>query len=222
MWADVNGIRLHYLDHGGTGPTLVLAPGLTANAHSFGGLMRAGLGDVAHVLALDMRGRGQSDAPATGYTMEDHAGDVLGLLDALELERIVMGGHSFGGLLTYWLAANHPDRVERCVVIDSYHPRGEVDARCGHSWHRSEPALDLAHAPGAVHRRDGEDRPLDRRLRFAQRGHPSDSCRRQMCPPAATVNLTSQRPSGSAWRDKYWPLARRSNVSPRSGRVPRG
>jgi len=114
-----NGIRLHYLDHGGTGPTLVLAPGLTANAHSFGGLMRAGLGDVAHVLALDMRGRGQSDAPATGYTMEDHAGDVLGLLDALELERIVMGGHSFGGLLTYWLAANHPDRVERCVVIDA-------------------------------------------------------------------------------------------------------
>jgi pimeloyl-ACP methyl ester carboxylesterase len=118
-FAETNGIRLHYLDHGGTGPALVLAPGLTANAHSFCGLMRAGLGDVAHVLALDMRGRGQSDAPATGYTMEDHAGDVLGLLDALELERIVMGGHSFGGLLTYWLAANHPDRVDRCVVIDA-------------------------------------------------------------------------------------------------------
>ena len=118
-FVETNGIRLHYLDHGGTGPTLVLAPGLTANAHSFGGLMRAGLGDVAHVLALDMRGRGESDAPATGYTMEDHAGDVLGLLDALELERVVMGGHSFGGLLTYWLAANHPDRVERCVVIDA-------------------------------------------------------------------------------------------------------
>ena len=46
------------------GPTLVLAPGLTANAHSFDGLMRAGLGDVAHVLALDLRGRGESDAPA--------------------------------------------------------------------------------------------------------------------------------------------------------------
>ena len=51
--------------------------------------------------------------------MEDHARDVLGLLDALGLERVVMGGHSFGGLLTYWLAANHPERVERCVVIDA-------------------------------------------------------------------------------------------------------
>ena len=51
--------------------------------------------------------------------MEDHARDVLGLLDALGLERVVMGGHSFGGLLTYWLAANHPERVERCIVLDA-------------------------------------------------------------------------------------------------------
>ena len=51
--------------------------------------------------------------------MEDHARDVIGLLDALELDRVVMGGHSFGGLLTYWLAANHPERVGRCVVIDA-------------------------------------------------------------------------------------------------------
>ena len=118
-YVETNGIRLHYLDPAGPGPVLVLAPGLTANAHSFGGLMRAGLGDVARVLALDMRGRGESDAPATGYAMEDHARDVLGLLDALELESVVMGGHSFGGLLTYWLAANHPERVDRCVVIDA-------------------------------------------------------------------------------------------------------
>ena len=118
-YVETNGIRLHYLDHSGTGPTLILAPGLTANAHSFDGLMRAGLGDVAHVLALDLRGRGESDAPPTGYAMEDHARDVIGLLDALDLDRVVMGGHSFGGLLTYWLAANHRERVERCVVLDA-------------------------------------------------------------------------------------------------------
>ena len=118
-YVETNGIRLHYLDHGGGEPTLVLAPGLSANAHSFDGLMRAGLGDVAHVLALDLRGRGESAAPPSGYAMEDHARDVIGLLDALELDRVVMGGHSFGGLLTYWLAANHPERVERCVVLDA-------------------------------------------------------------------------------------------------------
>lgn len=118
-FVQANGIRLHYLDSAGAGPVLVLVPGLTANAHSFGGLMRSGLGDIARVLAVDMRGRGESEAPETGYTMEDHARDVLGLLDALDLERVVMGGHSFGGLLTYWLAANHPERVKRGVAIDA-------------------------------------------------------------------------------------------------------
>lgn len=118
-FAETNGIRLHYLEHSGSEPTLVLAPGLTANAHSFDGLVEAGLPGVARVLALDLRGRGESDQPDSGYTMEDHAQDVLGLLDALGLERVVMGGHSFGGLLTYWLAANHPDRVERCIVLDA-------------------------------------------------------------------------------------------------------
>jgi pimeloyl-ACP methyl ester carboxylesterase len=118
-YVETNGIRLHYLDHAGPGPTLVLAPGLTANAHSFDGLVAAGLTDVAHVLALDLRGRGESDQPDTGYRIEDHAQDVLGLLDQLGLDAIVMGGHSYGGLLTYWLAANHPERVERCVVLDA-------------------------------------------------------------------------------------------------------
>lgn len=118
-YVETNGIRLHYLEHSGPDPTLVLAPGLTANAHSFDGLIAAGLPRAATVLALDLRGRGESDQPESGYTMDDHARDVIGLLDALGLERIVMGGHSFGGLLTYWLAAHHPDRVERCVVLDA-------------------------------------------------------------------------------------------------------
>lgn len=118
-YVETNGIRLHYLDHAGRGPVVVLAPGLTANAHSFDGLIRAGLADAAHVIALDLRGRGESDQPSSGYTMEDHARDVLGLLDALGLERVVMGGHSFGGLLTYWLAAHHPKRVDRCIVLDA-------------------------------------------------------------------------------------------------------
>lgn len=118
-YVQTNGIRLHYVEHSGPEPILVLAHGLTANAHSFDGLVEAGLSRAATVLAVDLRGRGESDQPDSGYTMADHARDILGLLDALELERVVMGGHSFGGLLTYWIAANHPDRVERCIVLDA-------------------------------------------------------------------------------------------------------
>ena len=82
-FVETNGIRLHYLDHEGEGRVLVLIPGLTANAHSFDGLVTAGLTKLGHVLALDMRGRGLSEAPASGYSIEDHGRDVLGLLDAL-------------------------------------------------------------------------------------------------------------------------------------------
>ena len=117
-YVHTNGVRLHYLDEGTGGPTLVLLPGLTANAHSFDGLVAAGLGDHIRVLALDLRGRGETDQPDT-YTLADHAADVVGFLDALGIDRVVLGGHSFGGLLTYDLAANHPERVSRCVVIDA-------------------------------------------------------------------------------------------------------
>lgn len=113
-----NTIRLHYLDHAGSGPTLVLAPGITANAHAFDAIVQA-LSGRMRVLALDLRGRGLSDAPDVGYTMADHAADVLGMLDALGLERVVMGGHSFGGFLSLYLAAQAPERVEKAIVLDA-------------------------------------------------------------------------------------------------------
>lgn len=118
-FVETNGIKLHYLDHAGDGPTLVLMPGLTANGRSFDGIVKAGLVPKLRVLALDLRGRGLSDKPATGYSMEAHAADVVGLFDALGLEQVILGGHSFGGLLTYYLAAHHPERVSKCVVLDA-------------------------------------------------------------------------------------------------------
>lgn len=118
-FVSTHGIELHCVEHGGEGPRLLLMPGLTANARFFEGIITAGLTPSLTVLTVDLRGRGLSDKPATGYTMDDHAADILGLLDALGIERAVLGGHSFGGLLTYHMAANHPDRVARCVVLDA-------------------------------------------------------------------------------------------------------
>lgn len=118
-------VRLHILDHAGGVPPIVLLHGLSANSHHFDGLAAAGLAPVHRVLAPDLRGRGLSDKPATGYGMAEHAADVVGLLDALGLERVVMGGHSFGALLSLYLAGHAPDRVERVVMLDaaaSLHP----------------------------------------------------------------------------------------------------
>jgi pimeloyl-ACP methyl ester carboxylesterase len=123
----VNDLRLHYIDYSpdqkatrpGASSTLILLPGLTANANCFDGLIQAGLGSGRRVLALDLRGRGLSDKPVTGYSMADHARDVIAMLDALGIERAVIIGHSFGGLLTFYLGAKFPERVSKLVVIDA-------------------------------------------------------------------------------------------------------
>jgi pimeloyl-ACP methyl ester carboxylesterase len=114
-----NGIQLHYLDHGGNGPNLVIAPGLTANAHFFNGLVAAGLTDHFHVYALDLRGRGRSDKPKTGYRMRDHAQDVIGFIEHLGLGSVVMAGHSFGGMLTYYMAARYSAYVDAAISMDA-------------------------------------------------------------------------------------------------------
>ena len=118
-----NDIQLHYLDHPGKEPPIVLLHGLTANAHSFDGLVRAGLPN--RLLAVDLRGRGLSEKPDSGYGLEDHAEDIIGLLDELGLDQVVLGGHSFGGLLTAYITAHYPERVSRCLLLDAgfLHPQ---------------------------------------------------------------------------------------------------
>lgn len=141
-WIRTNRIQLHYLDYPGEMPPLVLMPGLTANAHSFDGLIAAGLSPAMRVLCLDLRGRGLSDKPDSGYSMAAHAADVLGLMDALNLQHAMLGGHSYGGLLTLYMAANYPERISKLIIIDaagSMHPevrdliKPSVD-RLGNVW----------------------------------------------------------------------------------------
>lgn len=117
-YVDANGIRIHLIDHGGGGPPLVLAPGLTSNCRVFDGLVAAGLRSSAHPFALDLRGRGESDRPVSGYGLADHADDVVAVLDSIGVDRFVMGGHSFGAMLSFWMSAIHPDRIVACVALD--------------------------------------------------------------------------------------------------------
>lgn len=122
---NIGGLETHYLDYPGPEPAIVLLHGLSANANEFGGLIEAGLSKRHRVIAPDLRGRGKSGKPDSGYSMGQHAADVIGLLDHLGLDRVVMGGHSFGALLTIYLAANFPERVIKAIVIDAaivFHP----------------------------------------------------------------------------------------------------
>ena len=84
---NTNNIKLHYLEFEGNGPAIIFMHGLSANAHAFDGLIAAGLSPTFHIMSVDLRGRGESDAPVTGYTMKEHAEDIIGLMDAFKLEK---------------------------------------------------------------------------------------------------------------------------------------
>jgi pimeloyl-ACP methyl ester carboxylesterase len=115
-----NNIHLHYIEYPAQNkPKLVLLHGITANAHAFGGLANRGLDKHFHLISPDLRGRGQSDKPAFGYSVEEHAQDILGLLDHLQIEKAFLCGHSFGGLLSVYLAAKYPERVAGLVLLDA-------------------------------------------------------------------------------------------------------
>ena len=118
-YLQTNGINLHYLNFEGAKPTIILMHGLTANAHAFDGLIAAGLSPAFNVISVDLRGRGLSGQPATGYTMAEHAKDIVGLLDHLQIEKAVIGGHSYGALITFYLAAHYPQRINKMILLDA-------------------------------------------------------------------------------------------------------
>lgn len=117
-YIETNGVRIHLIDHEGDGPVLVLAPGLTSNCHAFDALVSHGLAPAMRVLAFDLRGRGESDKPETGYDLDDHASDIIGVLDSLGIDSVFMGGHSYGGMLSFWTAVHHAERVAGVIALD--------------------------------------------------------------------------------------------------------
>jgi pimeloyl-ACP methyl ester carboxylesterase len=124
----VNGLGLHYLDHGTEGkPPLVCIHGLTGNAHNFDALAPH-LTSRYHVRALDVRGRGDSQwGPASGYAPQTYLSDLAGLLAALEVGRVTLIGTSMGGIISMLFASGYPERVERLVLNDigpEIDPRG--------------------------------------------------------------------------------------------------
>ncbi len=119
FFVKTNNIKLHYRDSKTENPPLLLTHGLTANCHAFDGLLHEKLATKYRVIIPDLRGRGQSQKPAFGYSMQEHALDIIGLLKELKLEKVYFVGHSFGGLLGMYMAAKFPNYIQKLVVIDA-------------------------------------------------------------------------------------------------------
>jgi pimeloyl-ACP methyl ester carboxylesterase len=119
-FVDVSGLRMHVAEAGAGQPVVLLH---TVFQH--GDAWREVIPRLAgrfRVICPDLRGCGWTDAPRRGYDKEALAADVLGLLDALGIDRAAVVGHSLGGFLGFLLALRHPDRVKRLVALGVGHP----------------------------------------------------------------------------------------------------
>ena len=118
-FVNVNGLRLHYLDWGTDGkPPLILLHGIGRVAHTFDHLAKH-FSPNYHVLAVDMRGHGDSGWDASGaYLVEDYVKDIEGLAQQLRLRNIVIWGNSTGGRVAQVFAGMHPDLVAGVIAED--------------------------------------------------------------------------------------------------------
>ncbi|MCE3003808.1 MAG: alpha/beta hydrolase [Xanthomonadaceae bacterium] len=126
-FAKAGDVKLHYLDWGGEGTTLLFIAGSGDNAHAFDELAPE-FTDRFRVLALTRRGYGQSDRPDTGYDVATLTDDVRIFLDALKITQVSLAGHSAGGNELIEFAVRYPRRVDKLVFLDAAYDRREVPA----------------------------------------------------------------------------------------------
>ena len=119
-FADVGGVRLHYLT-AGSGPPVVLLHGYTQTSHMWLPLIAA-LADSHTLIAPDLRGAGESAIPEGGYDKKTLARDVHALVQALGHRRVAIVGHDIGLMVAYAYAAQFPNEVERIALMDAFLP----------------------------------------------------------------------------------------------------
>lgn len=122
VFVDNAGVRVHVLGNGQTSnlPPVLVVPGMGERADEYTWLLDE-LSD-RRAAVVDVRGRGRSDAPPHGYSLDDHVADLRAAVDALALRDPILVAFSRGSSYALCYALRFPDRV-RGVVVGDYHAR---------------------------------------------------------------------------------------------------
>lgn len=120
-----NGVDLRY-DRVGDGPPVVLAHGFYDSGRRWVPLAED-LADDYDVVAYDARGHGHSDASETGYDIQSRVADLVGVVEALELDDPVLVGHSMGAATCAWTAVEHPGLARALVLEDPLWMHGDPE-----------------------------------------------------------------------------------------------
>src|SRR4030043_2173576 len=112
-----DGIKIQLAVWKGKGKKIFVLPGISGNGR-FWDCLASALAPHHRVIAMDLRGRGLSDKPPTGYSIQHHCKDILALMNDQGLERPVLMGHSLGAFISLVFAARYPRRVGQLILVD--------------------------------------------------------------------------------------------------------
>ena len=130
-----NGIRQHYVE-AGEGAPVVLLHGFPETNHAWRHQIPV-LAQHHRVIAPDLRGYGDTDKPASGYDKRTMANDLRALLSELSIERVALVGHDRGARVATRFAKDHPEAVDRLVVMDNVPTRivaQAIDAKIARAY----------------------------------------------------------------------------------------
>jgi pimeloyl-ACP methyl ester carboxylesterase len=116
-FAKVGEVRLFYTDEGSGGPPLLFVHGYACDSHDWSWQLPH-FAATHRVIAVDLRGHGRSSAPRDGYTAVQLASDLAGLLKELDVDGVVVLGHSLGAVVGSALAVEYPSLVAALVCVD--------------------------------------------------------------------------------------------------------
>lgn len=113
-----DGVEIQLARWEGNKEQILCIHGLTANSRCWDRIVSE-LTPEFRFLAMDLRGRGLSDKPHTGYSIEQHVRDMICLLEDRKLQQVTLMGHSLGAYISLAFAARHPGRVKKMILIDA-------------------------------------------------------------------------------------------------------
>lgn len=121
---DSSGTHLSIRRYAGKGPALVMIHGITSSSADFDQVATR-LTDISTPIAIDLRGHGSSDKPGRGYHYSDYVQDLTAVIRELRLDHPIVLGHSLGGIITMFWAAENPGVARGLVIEDAPLRSGE-------------------------------------------------------------------------------------------------
>ena len=182
----INGLRLRYLEWGRPDALPVICVhGYTSSAEAFNALARR-IQDRAHIIAMDVRGHGESAwSQDDAYQYADQAGDLAALVDQLGIGRFVLIGTSMGGVIAMVYASQYADRL-RGLVLNDIGP--DVEAGSGR-------------ITGLVRSRPADFASLDEAMQYRREISPITAARPLEDQEETARGVLSERPDGRwAWK----------------------